>query len=83
MQTRTTSKYDALVSHAGLHSSNVLRAGINDVANDFRQSISLPVGWRGRTCPSCGAGDLRGALISPSADEQDPDVVCASCNLYF
>lgn len=71
MQSRTTSEYDAVVSHAGLSSSNVLRL------------TSLPVGWQGRPCPSCHESDLQGALISPSADEEDPDIFCTSCSCYF
>lgn len=83
MQFRSVSEYEMVVSHAGLHSSNALRAGLSDVVSDNPRLISLPVGWQGRPCPNCRSGNLRGALISPSADEQDPDVLCTACGLYL
>lgn len=42
------------------------------------QGLPLPAGWAGQPCPDCG-GKLTGALISPTADEADPDVYCPNC----
>ena len=33
----------------------------------------LPIGSRGLKCPKCGSKELTGALITPNADEQDPN----------
>jgi hypothetical protein len=46
-------------------------------------STSLPVGWQDRKCPNCSGDVLRAALITPSADEQDPDIICTTCRAYF
>ncbi len=47
----------------------------------------LPVGYRGRKCPLCGSGKLRGAILQrpngdpvvETADAVDPLIHCADC----
>lgn len=53
---------------------------------NYRQSpqpASLPIGWCDRACPKCCYKKLVGALISESADNLDPDVLCTHCGYYF
>lgn len=45
--------------------------------------VPLPVGWQDRPCPNCRIDALTGALITPSADRNDPDIVCLSCGASF
>jgi hypothetical protein len=42
--------------------------------------VPLPLGYRDRACPECGGGHLTGALLSPDADESDPNVFCRTCS---
>lgn len=55
----------------------------NQSPGSIQLTSSLPVGWQDRHCPICSGEVLRAALITPSADEQDPDVICTSCGSYF
>ena len=41
--------------------------------------VALPFGYVDRACPECGSDSLTGALLSPDADESDPNVFCHSC----
>lgn len=45
------------------------------------QGLPLPAGCKDERCPDCG-GKLTGALISPTADEADPDIFCPACGYY-
>ena len=42
--------------------------------------VPLPVGYLNRACPECRSDNLIGALLSPEADESDPNVFCRSCS---
>jgi hypothetical protein len=43
----------------------------------------LPVGWRDRPCPKCGGHSLSGALITESADDFDPNLICLRCGHWW
>ncbi len=42
----------------------------------------LPVGIQGSKCPKCGSRNLRGVLITVSADESDPNILCIDCGYW-
>ena len=50
--------------------------------NTVRGVCQLPVGIRGSSCPKCGSKELTGALITPTADEQDPNILCKDCGYW-
>ncbi len=47
-----------------------------------RSICALPVGIKGSACPKCGSKELIGALITPTADEQDPNILCKDCGYW-
>lgn len=54
--------------------------------NDKRQQrsiCSLPIGYKDATCPKCGSKNLTGAIITETADEQDPNILCKDCGYWF
>jgi hypothetical protein len=42
--------------------------------------VPLPFAYREQVCRECGSDSLIGALISPDADEADPNVFCRKCS---
>jgi hypothetical protein len=42
----------------------------------------LPVGWARARCAKCASASLTGALITPTADEDDPNILCLSCGYW-
>lgn len=48
----------------------------------IRGFAPLPVGLVGTKCPKCGSANLRGVIIMPSADEQDPNIMCLDCGYW-
>lgn len=48
----------------------------------IRELCLLPVGLRDSTCPKCGSKRLTGALITPTADEQAPNILCKDCGYW-
>lgn len=43
----------------------------------------LPIGLRNSKCPKCQSSNIRGVLIMPSADEQDPNIICLDCGYWW
>lgn len=41
--------------------------------------VTLPEGYKKRSCPKCGSPNLSGALITETADERDPNIICTQC----
>ena len=44
-----------------------------------RRQVPLPLGWEDRRCICCGSFQLIGAVITESADEFDPNILCIDC----
>ena len=47
--------------------------------NKAYRSVALPQGYKFSVCPTCGSTHLIGVMVTPSADEQDPDIMCKNC----
>lgn len=45
--------------------------------------VSLPKGFRDRTCPKCGGCKLVGAIITETADSLDPNILCEECGYWW
>lgn len=43
----------------------------------------LPIGLRNAKCPKCQSSNIRGVMIMPTADEQDPNIVCLDCGYWW
>ena len=50
--------------------------------NTVRLICPLPIGIKGTKCPKCGSKELTGALITPTANEQDPNILCKDCGYW-
>lgn len=48
----------------------------------IRGFAPLPIGLQGAHCPKCHSVNLRGCMIMPTADEQDPNIVCLDCGYW-
>lgn len=48
----------------------------------IRGFAPLPVGLRNSKCPKCQSENIRGVIIMPSADEQDPNIICLDCGYW-
>jgi len=44
-----------------------------------RRQVPLPRGWQDRSCIACGGSQLIGAVITETADEFDPNILCLEC----
>ncbi len=56
-----------------------------DNPNDNREQCGfapLPAGLRGSKCPKCGSLNLIGAIISETAVESDPNILCKDCGYW-
>lgn len=42
----------------------------------------LPIGIKGSKCPKCASRNLAGVLITVSADESDPNILCLDCGYW-
>lgn len=49
----------------------------------LRGIVPVPVGLRNCRCPKCNSINIKGAIITPSADEQDPNIVCLDCGYWW
>jgi DNA-binding XRE family transcriptional regulator len=49
----------------------------------IRGLVPVPIGLRNYKCPKCQSKNIRGALIMPTADEQDPNIVCLDCGYWW
>lgn len=48
-----------------------------------RGSAPLPQGLIGSSCTNCGTcGSLTGVLITSTADQNDPNVLCTACGFW-
>ena len=43
----------------------------------------LPAGLSGVLCPECGSQQLTGAVVTETADEMDPDLLCCMCGYWW
>ncbi len=48
----------------------------------IRGFAPLPVGLRNSKCPKCQSENIRGIIITPTADEQDPNIICLDCGYW-
>lgn len=48
----------------------------------IRGFAPLPIGLRNSKCPKCQSVNIRGAIIMPTADEQDPNIICLDCGYW-
>lgn len=49
----------------------------------LRGIVPVPVGLKNGRCPKCNSINIRGAIITPTADEQDPNIVCLDCGYWW
>lgn len=49
----------------------------------IRGIVPVPVGYVNGKCPKCGSKNIRGAIIMPTADEQDPNLMCLDCGYWW
>lgn len=42
----------------------------------------LPIGCKDEKCLNCGSNNLTGAIITETADEQDPNILCLDCGYW-
>lgn len=47
-----------------------------------RGSAPVPLGLSGSVCGHCGSSSLIGALITETADERDPNLLCLNCHYW-
>ena len=57
----------------------------NDYKGDttLRGLVPVPIGMRDSKCPKCKSDNIRGAIIMPTADEQDPNIICLDCGYWW
>jgi len=48
----------------------------------IRGFAPLPLGLNEEKCPKCGKKNLRGALITKTADQLDPNILCMECGYW-
>ena len=49
---------------------------------EIRAFVPLPKGAEGTTCPKCGSNHLQGVIITDTADEADPNILCMDCGYW-
>jgi len=49
----------------------------------LRSRVPLPIGLKESQCPNCGSYRLIGAIVTDTADELDPDVLCSKCGYWW
>jgi len=54
-----------------------------DDKRELRGMCPPPVGYRDAACPKCKSKNLTGAIITETADEQDPNILCKDCGYWF
>ncbi len=55
-----------------------------EMASSVKGPVPLPVGVKNNcSCPKCGSKNIMGALITITADEDDPNIVCLDCGYWF
>ncbi len=57
----------------------------NSYAGDttIKGFVPLPIGLRNSKCPKCQSTNIRGVMIMPTADEQDPNIICLDCGYWY
>lgn len=58
----------------------------SDDRSDTRQPrgyVPLPRGVIGTKCPKCGSENLSGAIITETANETDPNIICLDCGYWY
>ena len=50
--------------------------------NTVRSVCALPLGLKDSVCPKCGSKAMTGALITSTADESDPNILCKECGYW-
>jgi DNA-binding XRE family transcriptional regulator len=76
--------HDEIMDRKGNYMSNVKKLW-TDYESDYgsiRELTPLPVGIANSVCPKCGSEHLTGALITPTADEYDPNILCMDCGYW-
>lgn len=54
----------------------------SDATYTLRGIVPLPTGYVGGICPKCKSTNIHGAIITPSSDEQDPNIICLDCGYW-
>lgn len=49
----------------------------------LRGTVPVPVGLKNCRCPKCNSMNISGALITETADEQDPNIICLDCGYWW
>ena len=49
----------------------------------IRGMVSVPIGLKDHKCPKCQSENISGVLIMPTADEQDPNIICIDCGYWW
>ncbi len=49
----------------------------------IRGIVHLPIGYINGKCKKCSSKNIKGVLIMPTADEQDPNLVCLDCGYWW
>lgn len=49
---------------------------------EIRGKCPLPKGCENEKCTKCGSSNLIGAIITETADEQDPNILCLDCGYW-
>lgn len=49
----------------------------------IRGIVPVPVGHVNGKCPKCNSKNIRGVIIMPTADEQDPNLLCLDCGYWW
>jgi len=48
-----------------------------------RGLVPLPIGLKDSQCPKCQSKNISGVIIMPTADEQDPNIICLDCEYWW
>lgn len=48
----------------------------------IRGFAPLPAGLVNTKCPKCGSTNLKGVLITETADAEDPNIICTDCGYW-
>lgn len=48
-----------------------------------REFVEIPIGLRDSICPKCHSRNLCGAVITETADSQDPNILCLDCGYWW
>ncbi|HEY8364873.1 MAG TPA: hypothetical protein VIK84_04805 [Haloplasmataceae bacterium] len=59
-----------------------IRCDNPDIKITIKRLCELPIGLKDSLCPKCGSKELTGAIITETADEFDPNILCKNCGYW-